>query len=186
MDNRAYRLIEQQLQPHESILWAGQPKQGLLLQRADAIMIPISLLWGGFALVWEYLAYRQGAPLFFMLFGAPFVVIGLYMMVGRFYFDARQRKQTYYGITNQRVILLSGARQQHVQSLELATLPGVSLTEFPGGSGAISFASSVPLSGGLGAMSWPGVARFTGPRFNLIDNSNKVFRILRDAQRNLP
>lgn len=68
----------------ESIVWTGKPQRGFLLRKSDAYLIPFSLTWGGFAFFWEYTAYKGGAPAFFLGFGGIFVVLGIYLIFGRF------------------------------------------------------------------------------------------------------
>jgi hypothetical protein len=94
--------------PTETFVWAGRPKQGILFRTSDFLMIPFSLLWGGFALFWEASAYAMGAPFFFLMFGSVFVVVGLYMIFGRFIADAVQRSRTTYGLTKDRAVIVSG------------------------------------------------------------------------------
>lgn len=71
-------------------------------------MIPFGLMWCGFAIFWEYTAVTDRAPLFFILWGVPFVAAGLHFVFGRFFVEARQRESTSYGVTGQRVIIVSG------------------------------------------------------------------------------
>ncbi|MBI3564423.1 MAG: hypothetical protein HY079_04415 [Elusimicrobia bacterium] len=87
MDDSA-RVISAELGGDETLLWSGRPAQGLRLVLGDALMIPFSLLWGGFAIFWEVMVFRSGAPWFFRLWGVPFVCVGLYLIVGRFFADA--------------------------------------------------------------------------------------------------
>ncbi|MEO6146867.1 MAG: hypothetical protein ABIT70_07410 [Sulfuriferula sp.] len=100
MEHETTQKLQRELSSGESLLWTGRPKQGVALRGADAFMIPFSLLWGGFAMFWEYSVYTVGAPTFFLLFGSAFVVVGIYFIFGRFITDSLKRKNTYYGITN--------------------------------------------------------------------------------------
>ena len=155
-----------------------------MLRGSDAFLIPFSLLWGGFAFFWEYSVLTKGEPLFFALFGIPFVVIGAYLIVGRFYVEAKQREKTYYGVTSERVLIVSGVLQQKIKSLTLRTLSDVSLTESRDGTGSISFGSSLPFAAWFGGMAWPGMEQFSGPRLDIIENPKQVYKLIREAQKN--
>lgn len=176
--------IQKHIEPRERVLWSGQPRQGIMLRGSDILLIPFSLLWGGFAIFWEYSVLTQGAPPFFALFGIPFVVIGIYLIVGRFYVEAKQREKTFYAVTSERVLIISGLLQQKDKSLALRTLSDVSVTESKDGSGSISFGHSFPFASLFGGMSWPGMEQFSGPRLDTIDNPKQVYQQIREAQKN--
>jgi len=83
------------------------------------------------------------APFFFKLWGIPFVLVGLYIVVGRFFVDARTRGRTFYGVTSERIIIISGVFSRQTKSLQLRTLSDISLTERADGSGTITFVRRV-------------------------------------------
>jgi len=184
MNFDATQLIQSMLEPRERLLWAGQPAQGIQLRGSDIFMIPFSFLWGGFAIFWEYSVIEKGAPFFFMLFGVPFVLVGLYIMFGRFYVEAKQRAKTFYGVTNERVIIASDLFRKKVKSINLRTLTDISLSESSNGSGSISFGHSSPFASMFGGMYWPGMEQYMGPRFDLVNNAKQVYQQIRDAQKN--
>ena len=67
----------------ETVVWSGRPAQGLLFTSRDWLLIPFSLLWCGFTIFWEATALSLAtAPLFMKLFGAAFVLVGLYFCRG--------------------------------------------------------------------------------------------------------
>lgn len=177
------RQIEPELGSNERLLWAGRPRQGVLLRASDLAMIPFSLMWGGFAIFWEVTVILSGAPFFFVLWGIPFVLIGLYLIVGRFCVDARQRAKTYYGVTSERIIIISGLFRRSVKSLLIDVLTDVSLTERSDGTGTITLGPTYPWYMGMGGMNSPGTSITGPPILDLLDNARDVYETIRDAQR---
>jgi len=90
--------------PGELIQWSGQPGLGILFEPSDILLVPFSLIWGGFAIFWETMALtRARAPLSLQLWGVPFVLAGLFIIFGRFLLDAHIRARLIYAITDRRI-----------------------------------------------------------------------------------
>jgi hypothetical protein len=106
----AWNRLRPLLRQGEQIRWAGQPDPRVLFTPADGFLVPFSFMWGGFAVFWEILAIAGGAPTFFALWGIPFVLIGLYFIVGRFIYKKRRKLTTVYGLTDSRAIVSSSER----------------------------------------------------------------------------
>lgn len=106
--------------------WSGQPDSDRWLYRQDLLLIPFSVLWGGFAIFWEAgVLGSRGAGVVFPLFGVPFVLAGLYLMVGRFFARRWVRRRTVYAVTDRRVISIapSWPRGERVTSVWLGSYP---------------------------------------------------------------
>jgi len=182
-------IIGANLDPGERLLWSGQPRGGIRLRGQDAFLIPFSILWGGFAIFWEYTASTFAAKghgpatTIFPLFGLPFVAVGLYMIFGRFIVDSQARARTFYGITNGRIIIVSGFFSPQTKSLQLRTLTDVSLTQRSDGSGTITFGATFPMGRFFPGGSWPGAGRYAAPSFDLIDRAKEVYDVIRSAQK---
>jgi hypothetical protein len=177
--------ILRQLDSGERVLWSGQPKQGILLRGSDAFVIPFSLLWGGFAFFWEWSVIHSGAPFFFALWGIPFVVMGIYIIAGRFFVEAWQRSKMHYAVTNERVLIVEGLRKTTVRSAQLGGLADVSLSEQANGVGTVSFGpSSVPAMF-RSLSSWPGMRERMGLQFEVVPDAKDVFDLIRNAQKAL-
>lgn len=169
------RIFEGQLASGERMLWTGRPKPGLVLRPADILLIPFSLMWGGFAIFWEAGILRGGGPTCFALWGVPFVLIGLYIIAGRFFVDAWQRTRTYYALTSERAIIVSGLLSRNVTSLMLSSLQDITFSPKKDGSGTITFGPTHPQVSMYGGTSWPGSRRYAAPCFEMIDNAKEVY-----------
>jgi hypothetical protein len=168
--------IKRYLMAGEQLIWWGQPKQGFLLTPRDVFLIPFSLLWGGFAIFWETGVAGTGAPFFFLLWGVPFVLMGLYAILGRFFVDAWIRSRTVYGLTDKRVLIVRGSPIAKFLALNLAQLPSVEINEGRNARGTIRFGSGSFFNnfGSMGFGVWMPSLDAT-PQFLGIDDALAVF-----------
>lgn len=177
-------LFFDELNPGERILWSGQPQQGFVLRPGDVFMIPFSLMWGGFAFFWEFGVVSSGAPFFFSVWGIPFVLVGLYMIVGRFFFDIAQRQKTFYALTNERVIILSGLISQNTKSLQIEKLPEINISTRNNGTGTITFGASHPMSWIYSGSGFPNMGLYaSAPSFEMIADARMVYQQIKQMQR---
>ena len=110
-------------------------------------------------------------------------MIGLYMIVGRFFVDAAVRSRTTYALTNQRVMILSGLFGRNITSLPLKTLTGISLQERGDGSGTLYFGQPNPHARWTHGIHWPELEKAQTPCFELIKDAKRVHDQVLDAQR---
>jgi|SRR5208337_235727 len=187
MDNSAEAALVKELGHGERLLWSGRPRQGIFFRPSDIFVVPFSLFWGGFAFFWEYTAVTSNKSQFlFPLFGIPFVLIGIYIIAGRFFVDSYQRSRTYYGVTDQRALILSGIMARQLKAISLQNLNEISLTERSDGSGDISFGSIDPMYAMWRGTEWPGMSSRLVPTFEFIEGVRTVYDLIKKAQRPKP
>lgn len=191
IDPRATMKLQPELSSGESIYWADMPSSSVVFHSEDWYLIPFSLLWGGFAIFWEagVLGFwwtesqHHPAPGFMVLWGVPFVVIGQYLIWGRFLYDAWLKRRTYYGITNRRVLILQEGRKRKTQFSFLESIPEI--TREGDGIGTIWFGTKQPIFAGRrsGNSAW---SRFSVgasvPQMSDIDDVNSVYRLILDLR----
>jgi hypothetical protein len=136
--------IEQELIGGERVIWVGRPDPSRHFDRSDRFVVPFSLLWGGFAIFWEIGVIREGWN-FGMIFGIPFVAMGLYITVGRFFVKARKKRRTYYAVTDRRV--LSVERGGSTRAAFLDRIPTVNSSIREDGSGSVTFGNTSWMEG---------------------------------------
>lgn len=172
------RELRAELRDGETLLWSGQPRQGVWLRPTDILLIPFSILWCGFAVFWTAMAASTGG--IFALFGVPFVAMGLMFVFGRFIVDAAARSRTIYGLTQTRLIVLKTGARRSVTSTQRNDLGSVSLNEGRGGRGTVLYGTPPRMGVGV-PPNWPG-ANFSSqaiqPRLDGIENARYVYQLM--------
>lgn len=182
------QLVRSEVGADERVLWSGQPLRGHVFSGADLLLVPFSLLWAGFALFWEASAlglvgpFRDHRPpFFFALWGIPFVLVGLYMVVGRFAVQYIRNGRTLYILTDRRAITVTTLLGHRVASALLHDIPTVSKSVRTDGSGTITFGSA----SAWGDVAWPGgMNRADLPRpvtFRAIPDVARVYDLVMHA-----
>jgi hypothetical protein len=97
--------LQSSLRPGEQLLWCGRPDPAVVFVPADFFVVPFSIVWVGIAVAWEFGLSAANAPSAFRLVGVPFVLIGAYLLAGRFVTRWASKRKTVYVITSERVIV---------------------------------------------------------------------------------
>jgi hypothetical protein len=172
--------IARELKSGEQVLWQGRPRGGIRLRGSDWYLIPFSLIWCGIVFV------AAGAALFGPkkdsaggLLIIPFLLVGLYVLLGRFFIDAMRRTNTTYALTSRRAIIVADFFGRKVQSINIQTIPEVSVTEKSDGSGTITFGATQLLNWGRQNL-WTGGS--SQPAFEMIEDVRRVSDLVEKAR----
>ncbi|MEM1302217.1 MAG: aspartate carbamoyltransferase catalytic subunit [Pseudomonadota bacterium] len=91
------------LDADEQILWQGRPHDGFALHPNALVMIPFSLFFGGFSVVWMLGAAQGGG--YFWTFGLLFFCVGAGMLIWAIAGDTIRRRGSYYSLSNKRAFV---------------------------------------------------------------------------------
>jgi len=185
MDFDAEQAIARELGPGERLLWTGKPRGGLAWRSSDSYVVPFSLVWATIATQGARNAFRHDAPWFVLLVVSGFLVLGAYLVFGRFVVDALQRRHTQYGLTDKRAIIVSGVFRQNVNSVDLAIVTDLTLSIRADGSGTISFDPSTYVRWWSPGGWWPSAPTGAAPAFEMIERAREVHQRIRAAQEKL-
>ena len=97
------------LQPGERVVWSGRPDPGVIFTAADAYLEPFYVIWTSSA-VFAFFNF-QGSPGagFAAVIPLLFMVIGIYLVFGRFAVKAAGKRRTAYAVTDRRVLVVRGS-----------------------------------------------------------------------------
>lgn len=173
--------VRLRLRPSERIVWQGQPDVADFSNRGAWYLIPFSVLWCGFAILWEATAITSRGGVFFVLWGLPFVGVGLYMVFGRILVAREEARRTHYAVTDQRVLMVGGAFRRRIVEMALDDLPPAQLEVGKHGLGSITFGtqtSAVRLPPG-----WPAAGMYAQPLALMsIPDAERVYGLIQEAK----
>jgi hypothetical protein len=177
-----------ELDPGERVLWTGKPSAPGWFQRQDWVLVPFSLMWGGFAIFWEVAALSSRSArqsVLFPLWGIPFVLMGLYLIVGRLYVRRRTLERSVYVLTDRRALSIARSwwgSGEHVRSIWLRSFPPVEKQLRRDGSGTLMI-GTMPVAQRLlsGETAWPMTSLLPGGAvvFADIADAAEVYQLLR-------
>ncbi|WP_412471216.1 hypothetical protein [Halobacteriovorax sp. RT-2-4] len=185
--------IQDELMSGEEVLWQGQPDPSVIFTNQDWFLVPFSIFWAGFAFVWEGAAllsfFTQENKDFnlavFPLFGVPFVVVGFYILFGRFIMKRIIKSKTFYFVTNKRVIILKKLFGRSIVSSSIDTIPTISKTIRNDGIGTLTFGNinmMTSMYDNTGMDFFSGFNQGNVPRFFDVSKANEVYQLVQNTK----
>lgn len=173
-----------ELLPGEKVLWEGAPAPGVRFSPEDIFAVPFALFWSGIVLCIWIVILTGGAtevdPIAYFILPA-FLIVGLYMLVGRFIVDMIARSKIRYFLTSARAVIESGVMRRELRSVQLAAVAEIVFRQGRKGMGTVRFGAQGPF--GMIPPSWPGARQMLPPTFEAIENAEHVYKTALKIQR---
>lgn len=148
--------LYRELDSDEKLVWSGKPDPKFFLISNIAPFL-FGIPFFSFAMFWTIMAFSltskaEGTPqavkILFPLFGIPFILVGGAFLLSPLW-GYKRGKNTWYGITDKRLIILTGNRKIKVKSYYKNDISGYSKSVNQRGKGSIYFTrESYPAKGG--------------------------------------
>ncbi len=98
--------IKEKYFKHDTVFWEGAPKKVPVFTRSDFLLVPFSLIFGGFLLAYAVIAAIMmiaGQGILFSLAGITFLLIGVYLIFIRLWYRKKRISREVYFVTDKRV-----------------------------------------------------------------------------------
>src|SRR6266436_3023301 len=146
----------------------------LVAQNSRNPQAGVSGVWGGQA---------HGRWTFGMLWGIPFVLIGQYLIWGRFLYAAWLKGRTHYAVTNRRVIVVQDGWKRQTASAYIDSLPSLVKEGGSNGIGILRFGQPQAMwSRNQGFGAWNTLSIGSVPTFVDIEDVDSVYRLVSDQR----
>lgn len=118
-------IINKYFAEDEEILWSGSPDTLKYFMRNDLILIPLTVLIGGFMLVYSYssmILMLRGESVTFALSGITLLIIGLYLIFGRIWYRHKRLSRNLYFVTDKRCVVFNTLRDKITADIPIASV----------------------------------------------------------------
>lgn len=185
MEDNNYNLkleVNPYLDVNEDVVWCDKPAKKFVFTSADIFTTLFGAVWLSFSVFWVFSAYMStestdGTFNIFPLFGIPFVVVGLYLLLFRHIVSFAKRKNMVYALTNKRALIVHTGKRQYVQEYRYENISNIQMKCDDNDIGSIFFLTGeVRYNNGRSYSSTSGI-------FGIKD-TKKVYKILSQCMEN--
>ncbi len=182
MESLATNHLKQYLESDEVLIWAGQPKKGIVFEISDIFKTIFILAF----LIFIYISIKLLSEISVIIaipIGIIFFSGGIVLGFGRFFIDAELRKKTFYGLTYKRIIITSSLAHKKIQSVYFSSKPKIEFIPNLDGTSTIDLGIKEPIGSGQQGLKWvPNIKGYTS-LYRLSDGEivHKKIREIKDA-----
>jgi hypothetical protein len=173
----------------ERIEWCGKPYQGIFFEKEDIVRLIPNIVFSSL-FVFIFLRFFLNIISFlgivvFIILSTLVTFSAISMLAGKLIIGPWRRRKTFYAVTNQRIIIISGIENRNIKSIRLNGLKEINVSYRKNGKGIIRFGNAVET---------PWDSRFTthlyylvernvyNPEFDMIDDVKKVYNLIKKLQ----
>lgn len=183
-------LLQDELLKDEELLWTGRPEVNVLFTIQDIYLVPFGLLWCGFIFfgikdMFSKIGTSTG-DILGLIFFSIFFIIGLYLLFGRFLYKIYKKKNTYYAVTNKRIIIITKIFSKNIQAVFINGIPTINKSIRKSGIGTIRFGNSSYLNSFYSNTGLDFLGSFYGqecPTFYDIKDAERVYQLVNELRK---
>jgi hypothetical protein len=186
MDESIANQFEAELNPDEIIEWCGRPRHDFFFKYEDAYYIPLTLVYGSVLIFVGIKLIFGGRPYLLVCLGITAFLIGLFLIIGRYFYDIWERQNIFYALTNQRILIKYGRFNQNMKSLYLSAINEINIRTWKNGRGTILFGGSTALPWHQRRYNTEIIDRnLYQPGFEMIEDAKVVYDLIKKNQREI-
>ena len=114
--------------PGEKVIWQSKPERMPFVLSGIGPGSIFGLFFLSFAFLWTVSAASAGASFEFWLIGIPFILVGLFLVLGNPIAQLLRYRNTLYTITDQRIITQTGTRGIDTRYIEFESIREIYVT----------------------------------------------------------